>query len=258
MTTIGQYEVVRRIGEGGFARTYEARHVVLGKKACLKQNLNVTPDDVAIMKEEARLLWDLNHHSLPAVKDFIECGDGSYVLAMTFVDGKNLEEIVRKHKAIHPEDVCWIGQRLLNALHYLHANGVVHSDVKPQNVIVQPKVHNAVLVDYGLSVRRPDRSTRPKGFTEAFAAPELLASKPPIPESDLYGFGITMLYALGGDFTAKRFPPKVPAPVQDYFAQFLRYDPVERPNWEDDLVRRLSDVRLEAFGRRHSGGVKNV
>ncbi|MCX6707976.1 MAG: serine/threonine-protein kinase, partial [Candidatus Woesearchaeota archaeon] len=187
--TLGNYRIIRQIAEGGFGRVYEAEHLILGEKACIKQNITISPLDEELLKQEAKLLWKLNHHSLPSMKDFFKANDGSYIMVMNFVEGRNLEQIVRKKGPIHPEDVCWITQRLLNALHYLHFSGVVHSDVKPQNVIVQPDVHNAILVDYGLSSLRPNRHTQAKGYTEAFAAPEILIGKPPIPESDLYGAG---------------------------------------------------------------------
>ena len=252
MTTLGNYTIIRQIGEGGFGRTYEAEHLLLQEKACLKQNTNLTTADAELLRQEAKLLWTLHHHSLPAMKDFFQAKDGSYILAMSFIEGKNLEQIIKKHHRIHPEDVCWISQRLLQALHYIHYHGIVHADVKPQNVIVQPEKHNAVLVDYGLASLMPTRKTSPTGYTEAFAAPELLALKPPVPESDLYGLGLTMIYALGGDPFAKTLPTDTQAPLADYINALIRFDPATRPTWEKaDLVKELSDLRLALFGRRH-------
>lgn len=248
---IGNYDIVRQIGEGGFGRTYEARHILLGTRACIKQNSNITDDDAKLLMDEARVLWDVHHHSLPSMHDFYRAPDGSYIMVMSFVEGKNLEDIVKKHKAIHPEDVSWVTQRLLNALHYLHASGVIHGDVKPPNVIVQPRVHNAVLVDYGLASVRPRSTTKPMGYTAMFAAPEILDGKPPIPESDLYSLGLTMVYTLGGDVVSKIMPETVPAPLQEFFAELTRYNPLDRPNWDKcDLVARLSDIRQDVFGRR--------
>jgi serine/threonine protein kinase len=187
------------------------------------------------------------------MKDYFAVGDGSYAIAMSFVEGKTLDKVIDKHKAIHPEDTCWIMQRLFGVLHYLHSNGIVHSDVKPQNLIVQPKIHNAVLIDFGLSANRPNGSTKAIGYTEAFAAPELKAGSPPIPESDLYGAGLVMIYALGGDPIGKIFPQHVPKQITDFCESLIQNDPTLRPNWEKtDLVGRLSDIRLSVFGRRHS------
>ncbi len=253
MVTLGNYDIVRLIGEGGFGRTYEGRHRYLGEKACLKQNINITPDDEKLLRGEAKLLWDVHHHSLPAMRDYFPLPDGSAVLVMSFIEGKTLEAAVKKHKAIHAEDVAWITQRLLNALHYLHSKGIVHGDVKPANVIVQPPVHNAVLVDYGLSCLRPTKESSAIGYTAVFAAPEILDGKPPLPRSDLYSLGLTMVYTLGGDPFAKTIPDSVPSALAEFYRSLIRYDPVERPSWEtDDLVRRLSDIRLDAFGRRAS------
>ncbi|MFH1174410.1 MAG: serine/threonine-protein kinase [archaeon] len=253
MTTLGNYKIIKQIGQGGFARAYEAEHTLLETKACLKQNINVSPQDTELMKMEAKVLWDIHHYSLPQIKDFFPAGDGSYVIALNLAKGKNLDEIVSKKGPIHPEDVCWITQRLLNALHYLHANGIVHCDVKPENIILQPEIHNIALIDYGLSAFRPKHDTSPLGYTKAYAAPELLQNKPPIPESDLYGVGMVMLHALGGDVLAKNFPKHVPDPVKQYAEAFLKYNPVDRPNWEkENLIQKLSDIREAVFGRRHT------
>ncbi|MBI5065398.1 serine/threonine protein kinase [Candidatus Woesearchaeota archaeon] len=248
---IGNYKVIKQIGEGGFGRTYEAKHVLLEEKACLKQNINVTKEDAELLKNEAKLLWNVHHYSLPAMRDFFKMEDGSYIIAMSFVEGKTLDKIIKKHKALHPEEVCWITQRLLNALHYLHNKGVVHGDVKPPNVIIQPSEHNAVLVDYGLASLLPTRKTKAIGYTPIFVAPEIEEGKPPIPESDLYCLGLTMLYALGGDPIAKSYPDHVPKEIQDFCNDLIRYNPVDRPNWEkEDLVAKLSKVREEVFGRK--------
>jgi len=254
MTTVGNYNIVRQIGEGGFGRTYEARHILRLKiKACLKQHINLTPEDVELLGKEADLLAEIHHHSLPTFRDYFQADDGSYILAMSFIEGKTLEQSVKKHKAIHPEDVCWLTQRTLNALYYLHSEGIIHGDVKPNNIIVQPPIHNAVLVDYGLSSLRPKASSAAVGYTAIFAAPEILDGKPPIPESDLYSLGLTMTYALGGDPATKQIPDHVPAKLKEFYHHLMRYNPLDRPKWEEqDLVKKISDIRLEVFGRRHS------
>lgn len=249
---LGSYDIVKKIGEGGFGRTYLARHRLLDEPACIKQNINLNSKDVEMLRKEAKLLWKIHHYSLPALRDFFEAPDGSYVLAMSYIPGKSLDKIIEKHKAVNPEDVAWVTERMIDALYYLHHKGIIHGDIKPPNVIVQPREHNAILVDYGLSSLHPTATSKPEGFTPVFAAPEILDGKPPLPESDLYSLGLTMIYLLGGDPVAKKIPDHVPAPFAEFCADFVRYNPVDRPNWDQNLVARLSDVRLEAFGRRHS------
>ncbi len=251
---IGNYEVIKQIGEGGFAYTYLAKHRLLGEMACLKQNINLSPEDTELLLGEAKLLWHIHHYSLPTLRDFIQCDDGSYVLVMTYIEGKELYKIVQEDypQGIEPEHVCWMTQRMLNALHYLHFHGVIHGDVKPQNVIIKPEEHNAVLVDYGLATLRPGRKSRTAGYTPAFAAPELILGQPPIPETDLYGLGVTMIYALGGDSYNKAYPSTVPRELQDFFNRLVVYDPLQRPRSAEELIRPLSDLREKIYGRRSS------
>jgi serine/threonine-protein kinase len=252
---LGNYRILEQIGEGGFARTYKAEHVILKELACLKQNINLSTEDAELLLREAKLLWHIHHYSLPTLRDYIKGPDGSFVLVMTYVEGKDLFKVVEKDypDGMDPEHVCWIAQRLLNALHYLHFHGTIHGDVKPQNILIKPKEHNAVLVDYGLSTLRPGRKSVPPGCTPAFAAPEQLAGKPPLPETDLYGLGMTMIHALGGNITGKTYPAHVPKELQNFFNQMVLHDPLKRPKSADDLIRPLSDLREKLFGRRTSG-----
>ncbi len=251
---IGNYKIVRQVGEGGFGRTYEAHHVLRPKiRACLKQNLNLTDEDAELLGREAEILAAFSHQSLPGFRDFFRAADGSYVLAMQFIDGKTLEHSVKKHKAIAPEDVAWVTQRTLQALYCLHSNGVIHGDIKPNNIIVQPEKHNAYLVDFGLSSLRPRAVSKAIGYTSVFASPEVMDGKPPLPESDLYSLGLTMTYALGGDPMSKCLPDHVPGALRDFCRELMEFRPLERPAWEKgDLVARLSDIRQEVFGRRRT------
>ncbi|MBU0666833.1 MAG: serine/threonine-protein kinase [Nanoarchaeota archaeon] len=253
MKTINNYEIIKQISEGGFGRIYQARHKELDELACLKQNINATLDDVALLKNEAKILWKLDeYHSIPAAKDFFSIGKNDYVMVMSYIDGQTTFDFVENNSNIHPEDVCWITERLLGALHYIHYNGVIHSDVKPQNVIVEPKKHDIKLIDFGLSTYNPQSKTRPTGYTELYAAPELLQGKPPVPETDLYGAGIVMLYALGGDVKSKSLPKNVPKEIADFCNQLLVFDPQKRPCWEKtNLIEELSDIRQHVFGRKH-------
>ena len=250
---LGNYQVLEQIGEGAFGRTYKARHVILKEMACLKQNINATLEDVELLTCEAKLLWAVHHHSLPTLRDFFKTSDGNCVIAMTYIDGVTIDKIVQKHGGIDPEHVCWMTQRLLNALNYLHAHGIVHCDVKPNNIIVKPEEHNAILVDYGFASLRPKQQTKPGGYTEAFAAPELIYEKPPLPQTDLYSLAMTMMYALGGNPIKKTYPLNVPSEMSEFFNKFLSSNPLHRPDWEkNDLVKELSDLRVKVFGRKQS------
>lgn len=230
----GPYHLVRALGEGAFARTYEGRHETLGTRACVKIARDVAHTD--LMMREARLLWDLHHPSLPVLRDAFALRDGRMALVMRFVEGTPLESLA-------PLDVPTAARvlgRLLRALRFVHHRGIVHNDVKPSNIIVEPDRQGAVLVDFGVGSFQPGRASRAPGATLAFAAPEVLAGLPPLPESDLYSLGLTMLHALGGDIVARRLPAGVPEGLLALLVSMSRPTPSRRARWGvDDPGRRL-------------------
>jgi serine/threonine protein kinase len=151
-------------------------------------------------------------------------------------------------------------QRLLETLRYLHSRLVIHGDIKPQNIILEEDghyrgyaSHATWLVDFGLSTVKPRRYTRCPGCTPAFAAPEQIAGKPPIPETDIYGLGATMVYVLGGDIGAMTIPRAVPEPLRRFFLKMVVRDPLGRPNDVRELQKEISDLRKSLFGSRASG-----
>lgn len=226
MERIGPYEIVRPLGKGGFAQTYEARHVVLDERACLKVGLDPKDDDLLL--REGKILWGLHHSSLPTLRDVFRGPAGTLVLAMRFVEGTTLDRLT-------PMDLVTalrVFGRVLKALRVLHHRGIVHSDVKPKNIMVEPDRHGAVLIDFGLAALRPVASTRPLGFTEIFAPPEMLAGAPPIPESDLYGLALSIISSLGGDVERRVLPEAVPEELLRLLAALGARDPAKRPRWE--------------------------
>jgi serine/threonine protein kinase len=228
---IGPYELVRPLGSGGFASTYEARHRVLGTRACLKIGA-----DRALLLSEARLLWDLHHPSLPTLRDVYCLPDGRVALAMRFVEGQPLDQAA-------PIDVPTAVQvlgRLLRALRVLHHRGIVHNDIKPANIILEPDRHGVVLVDFGVSSVRPRSSSAASGYTPGFAAPEIEAGSPPLPESDLYSLGLSVMWALGGDPFGRVLPPGVPEPLLELLVALTRREASRRPRWDTrDPIRWL-------------------
>ena len=135
---------------------------------------------------------------------------------------------------------------------------------KPQNIILQPESHTIVLVDYGLSLIRPNAKTSAKGHTPFFSSPEQERGETPIPESDFYGLGMTMIYLLGGEVNKKRVPASTPDSLQQLIKRFIRRDPLARPRWPvldddgniiegEDLCDTIKKIRIKDFGQRRSG-----
>lgn len=254
---IGNYRIQAKIAEGGCGQTFKGEHLLTGMPVCLKDCSNLEPGQERILLDEAKTMWDLRHFSFPAVRDFIKKDDGSLVMVMSFIPGPTLAQVVEKKGALDAEHVAWITERLLNALMYAHYHGVVHGDVKPHNVIVQPDDHTVVLVDFGLAQVKPKRDSESLGYTPLFAPPEEEAGEPLVPESDLYSLGMTMIYLLGGGEQAVReleIPKKTPEPMQAFIQRLILRDVLERPHWaKENLFETFRKVRLAAFGRADSG-----
>lgn len=241
MSTLGPYEVIRDLGTGGFARTCEARHRLLGEKACLKVALR--SEDEPLLLREAKILWSLHHPSLPALRDVFAHPGGGLVIAMSFAEGQTLDRLA----PLSDIEVCRVGSKVLRALAYLHMGGIVHSDVKPRNVVVSSAGQGGrvVLVDFGLAAVRPTSTTRPLGWTEGFVAPEILAGRPPLPESDLYALGKTLAAVLG-----KR---PLPARLEEFLLAMTHPEPSRRPRWETrDPLRWLEEIRAELTRKKEA------
>lgn len=254
---IGSYKLIEKLAEGGFGAVYVAKHTELDELTVIKHSLKISGYDTELLKKEAKSIWDLRHHAIPAMRDFIILPDGSCCLVMSYIQGPTLQQIIdryrKKKREIDPENVCWIIERLLDALRYIHYHGVIHGDIKPLNVIVQPELHTCYLVDFGLASIRPDRKSRPEGYTPMFAPPEVNQEKPLLPESDLYSLGLLALYAFGGDPVNKKIPSSIPAPIRNFIEMLLIYDIRNRPNWEKmDLLAEFRNIRMETFGRSNT------
>src|SRR3989344_5933529 len=200
---IGEYRILSTIAEGGFGRTYKAEHTTIDEPVCIKHCHNLDAFDEEILIEEAKIMWDLRHYSIPAIRGLLRMPDRKLALVMSYIPGPTLAQVVEKlsesGKRLDPEHVAWIVERVLNALRYIHHQGVVHGDLKPHNIIVEPEKHLSSVVDFGLAKIKPKAKSGNKGYTEFFSAPEIIDGKTPTPESDFYSLGMTMIYALSGD-----------------------------------------------------------
>ncbi len=248
---VGNYNILKVIGQGGFGTTYLAEHTILKKQVVVKQSNFKGPVAQQIMLAEAGLLWDVNHWGLPTVKDVLLTPEGDLLLVMNSIAGEELFEYVKSNGPVEHETACWITQRILSALYYLHFRGIVHRDVKPANIIVNFDTHIATLVDFGLSKLQPDGSPDPSGYTPFFSAPEQIAGKAPLPESDMYSLGMTMLCILGGDIRSKTLPDALPKELKSFIFAMLRDDPRQRPNNCKVLNEQLGALRKRLFKRAH-------
>lgn len=246
---IGSYIVERQISEGAFGRTFLGRHATLGVPVCLKQEKTGDPQFVELFREEARLLWDIHHTSLPTLKDYLEHPDFGDVAVMSFIQGESLNTILRTRGEIDDEHICWILQRVLDALSYLHYHRIVHCDIKPANIILDIPTHNAVLVDFGLALVGSLASSRAKGGTPHFIPPEFILGLPPIPASDLYSLGMTAIAMAGGNVHNGAFPSDMLPELTAFIRRMIRRDAAARPQDARELNHEMTKLRQSVFGR---------
>lgn len=255
-TVVGNYVILKALAEGGFGTTYLGEHRISKMPVCIKHCHMISPASKQVLLDEARSVWDLRHYALPVMRDFLQLEDDSLALVMSYIPGPTLEQAVKQYGRLDPENVCWITQRILNALQYLHYHGVVHGDIKPQNIIVQEESHSICLVDFGLAMVKPSSKDKAKGYTPIFASPEQENGKTLLPESDFYSLGMTMLYMLSGSVehaARQSLPDDIPNPLCEFIKRLLRRDVLSRPNWKtEDISETLRKVRIESFGRDHS------
>ena len=195
-----RYEVLGLLGVGGFASVYKVRNRNLERFEALKV-LNETRAATAGFMErfiqEARIVASLEHPSIIRVHDFGSAGDLLWY-TMSFVDGPSLALKLERHGRLHEEEVARLAVPLLDALDYAHGRGVVHRDIKPGNVLLDPG-GRPILSDFGIAKVSGGIARTVTGFvlgSPGYLSPEQLRGEPVDRRSDLYSLGITLYEAL--------------------------------------------------------------
>lgn len=205
----GKYRIVRKLGEGGMGAVYAGVQEPLGRKVAVKVLLPVLARDATLVgrfQREAELAASLGHPNIVQVTDF-GVDDGSAFLVMDLLDGESLGSALERETALAPSRVCFIAAQVLSALEAAHARGVVHRDLKPDNIYLTSVSGVADLVkllDFGiarLTEGDGDQKMTATGQvlgTPAYMSPEQARGKPVDARSDLYALGVVMYEALSG------------------------------------------------------------
>lgn len=189
---IGRYLLVRRLAHGGMGSLYEAMDPELGRRVAIKISLNSSSASRgdAKIRSEAQALARFNHRSIVHLLDVGVMGVHPY-LVLEYINGMNLVSWARSPKA-NAISVLWILTQVAHGLCAIHRNGIVHSDIKPSNVMVTGV--SAKIIDFGLSVSLETREGlggRSEGGTHQYMAPEQRRNKRVTPLSDQYSFFMT-------------------------------------------------------------------
>ena len=199
------YAVVRRVGQGGMGEVYEAEHRALGRRAAVKvlhQRHVDRPDLAARLRGEARLLGRLRHPNLVDVFDLGVTADGRPWFAMPLLFGRDLREELARSGCLTPERAASLVGQALAGLGAAHAAGLVHRDIKLENLFLEHDGTVKVL-DFGIAKAtsgggafRTDPATSPG--TPRTMAPEQCAREPVDSRTDLYAVGLCLYELLAG------------------------------------------------------------
>jgi eukaryotic-like serine/threonine-protein kinase len=193
-----RYRLERTLGRGGMAAVWLGHDEVLDRQVAVKvlaDTIAADPGFVARFRREARTAAGLSHPNLVGVYDFSEEGERPY-LVMQFVPGESLAALLERGEEV---DCDKLGREMLDALVHIHGAGILHRDVKPGNIVVEPD-GTAKLIDFGIARPLDATAMTRTGLimaTERFAAPEVMEGRPASERSDLYSLGV-VLRACGG------------------------------------------------------------
>ena len=202
-----EYEMLGELGRGGSAIVFHARDRGLGRDVAIKV---VRPrfghsDDDALerLAREARTVAGLQHPNIVTVYAVKRLHDGGLALVMQLVPGRTLKQAIVEDGAMSPATVERIVGDVASALSYAHAHGVVHRDVKPENIFLDATSGRALLSDFGIAQSNEFDSrltmTGTAIGTPAYMSPEQIDGKPTDPRSDVYSLGLVAWEMLSGE-----------------------------------------------------------
>ncbi len=228
----GRYVIEERVGEGGMGRIFKVRHRDLGKVFALKiihANLAEQQHIRDAFYREARLASSFSHPNIVSVVDFGVDGHHGAFIVMEYLTGETLADRLGRERLVSPKSACDIVLQCADALHFIHTQGVIHCDIKPENVFLCKTVgetrRNLVrLLDFGLASRPAVDAAEIVAATSVagtptYLAPERIQAKPPSPASDIYAMGVLFYECLTGQ-------PPFDGRLQEILYGHLRVEPI--------------------------------
>ncbi|WP_066935771.1 serine/threonine-protein kinase [Microtetraspora fusca] len=257
----GRYHLIEPIGRGGMGIVWRAHDELLDRIVAVKEVRydSAMGDQLDELNRrtmrEARAAGRLTHPNVVVVHDVIEEDDRPWII-MQLVPSRSLGQVIREDGRLSPERTTEIGLQVLDALKAAHAQGVLHRDVKPENVLITDD-GRVVLTDFGIARLEADSTMTRTGLigTPAFIAPERLRGDPAQRESDLWSLGATLYAAVEGKPPHDRGMPMAtmhavlnesPAPavhageLRVVLERLLEKEPADRPGYDEtaELLRR--------------------
>ncbi|HKK53568.1 MAG TPA: protein kinase [Myxococcota bacterium] len=244
----GRYRIVGELGRGGMGIVYKVQDTVLDRLVAFKvlpQAVSESSQAITNFMREAQAAAKLNHPNIVTVYDTGE-QEGRYYIAMEYVEGTTLKEILRRRGAISPSGILHVLMQVSEALAYAHEKKVVHRDIKPANVM-WTRDKKAKLMDFGLAkvVREARNHTTVVAGTPYYMSPEQTVGKNVDHRTDIYSLGVTIFELATGTVPFKEgnipyhhlhtaapnirdLRADLPAPLAEIVDRCLAKDPAHR------------------------------
>ena len=263
----GRYQVIRELGRGGMGVVHLARDSVLDREVALK----VLPDGMrgnekaaCSFLREAKAAAQLNHPNIVTIFDAGE--DDGFYLAMEYVAGRNMKDLIREHGPCPVDTLLDVLQQMAEALAYAHSRRVVHRDIKTANTMWTPE-RQVKIMDFGLAkvMQEVRNATTLVSGTPFYMSPEQTQGRALDHRTDLYSLGVTLFELATGVLpfrkgniayhhvhtpppTPRSLRPEVPAELERLILRCVEKDPSQRYSSADEL--------LDAAGRSFSAGAR--
>src|SRR4051812_8835462 len=287
---MGSYQLGELLGRGGMGEVYKAKHRMLARPAAIKliraETLGAADEETARLaitrfRREAEAAASLRSEHTVELYDFGVTADDTLYLVMEYLDGMDLETLVREKGALSPGRVSYILRQVCDSLDEAHSYGLVHRDIKPANIHVGRvgKKHDFVKVmDFGLVKAISDTSpedvlaTIPGQMalgTPAYMSPEMALGEPVDGRSDIYSLGCVAYFLLTGELVfdgektvnliaqhlqaeplplSQRTAQSIPPGLERLILKCLSKDPNKRPQSASEMSQALSWVPTDAWG----------
>ena len=267
-TLDNRYEMVSVLGIGGMAVVYKAFDHKLKRHVAIK----VLRDDVAMdaqsrrqFRTEYQAVGMLSHPNIRAVYDVVSSGDTEYIV-MEYVDGINLKQYLKKKGALSWKEVLHFSTQIAKALSHAHSKGIIHMDIKPQNVIL-PKDGTVKIADFGIALLEESMGNGNTGDEAIgsihYISPEQARGETVDARTDIYSLGVVMYEMLTGripfdgdsvaEVAVKHFTvvpdppsflnPEIPPELEDITLRAMQPNPADRYPSADEMLADLEDFR---------------
>ena len=269
----GHLQLVRKVGEGSYGEVYHARDTWLDHPVALKLLRPELTDRVAPTKllDEARVLVKVRHPNVVAVHG-ADLHQNRVGFWMEFVQGQRLDDLVAFQGLLSAEEAAEIGMGLCSALGAVHDAGLVHRDVKAQNVIREPK-GRVVLMDFGAGQLMADVVVGGGAGTPLYLAPEMFNDAPASVQTDIYALGVLLYYLMTAGYPVparsiaelkeahargRQRPllvarPGLPRGFVNVVEKMLKVDPAERYQTANEALAGLKRFTAPASNARKLG-----